>query len=214
MKKLFALLFISSLALNVYLINTEVVFEETVSDSIESNYRAIPRQVIEEDKVELAQAALKKSSDCNESKNINAQVQSDQPEKAEVREEWQFNEEEFQQESQAFYEKANKKIAEFLEYNVGLTLDQIDMYYRLRQQRQEEVDAFVKGRFDEMEKNGAKHLFLSLEDTVEMGKINQKYLERFKNNIGADAYEMYQDFKKRLNTQSTDNNKFAFFIDF
>ena len=47
-----------------------------------------------------------------------------------------------------------------------------------------------------------------------MGKINQKYLEKFKNSIGSDAYEMYQGFKERLNTQTQDNNRFAFFIDF
>lgn len=216
MKRIFATFFISSLALNIYLLNTEVAYEETTFDNLDENYRAIPRPVIEQDQVELAQAAIKKDCNCPSiSQNkMNSDQDKVEQENASMSDELEFDEEVYQRESKEFYESANKKIAEYLEYNAGLNVEQVDLYYQLRDDRQKEIDAFVKGRFDEMESNGAKHLFLSLEDTVEMGKINQKYLEKFKNSVGDRAYEMYQGFKERLNTRSQDNNKFAFFIDF
>ena len=130
MKKFFGFLFLSSLVLNIYLINTEVSFEETVSDNFDRNYRAIPRAVIEEDAVELAQAAVKKTNcDCKKS-SAKADAQLSDEELAatdqELSDKLEFNEEEYQKASQEFYEKANKKIAEYLEYNAGLNYEQVE----------------------------------------------------------------------------------------
>ena len=112
-------------------------------------------------------------------------------------------------------QNANKSIAEFLEYKVGLNYEQVDEYYNLKDKRQKEIDDFINERFAEMKENGAKHLVLSMEDTIEMGKINQKYLDKLKKNIGMDAYERYQDFKQNLNNKAqSGQNYYGFYIDF
>ena len=228
MKSFLALAFTFSLSLNVYFLITEVAYIETIEDDLDS-FTARPAQVGKlakndqenSDKLNLTQAAIKKECECNKPSELNKVrdefMQADKNEKSEEEkeEDFAFSEEEYQRASKEFYDNAYKKIGDFLEYKVGLNYEQVDKYYELKNQRQEEIDTYINQRFKEMKDNGAKHLILSMEDTIEMGKINQKYLDKLKKNVGQDAYERYQEFKQQLNNnaQST-QNYYGFFIDF
>lgn len=218
MNKLLTFIFIVSLSLNIYFLTTKTAYVETVSDSFDT-YKTKPNHKLPvEDEINLAQASIKKT-ECPPPQNIDEVKQEfmQAPSQVELEkdDEFVFDEKEYQKASEQFYESANKKIAEFLEYKVGLNFEQVDKYYELKNNRQKEIDEYIQSRFSEMQENGAKHLILSMEDTIEMGKINQKYLERLKSNIGDDAYERYQDFKQALNNQSqSEENFYGFFIDF
>tara|TARA_B100001971_G_scaffold84647_1_gene77947 strand:+ start:43261 stop:43917 length:657 start_codon:yes stop_codon:yes gene_type:complete len=218
---MFAFIFIFSISLNVYFLTTSTAYVETVSDDF-NDYQARP-QVIKEDSLSISQASIKKNTECPPAQKVDEvkenflypEGKKTEDNEVEDKDEFAFDEEEYQRASKEFYQNANKSIAEFLEYKVGLNYEQVDEYYNLKDKRQKEIDDFINERFAEMKENGAKHLVLSMEDTIEMGKINQKYLDKLKKNIGMDAYERYQDFKQNLNNKAqSGQNYYGFYIDF
>jgi hypothetical protein len=229
MNKFFRVLFLTSIIFNITFIiqdDDEMInalkgqifkLEEKVTDLRKENLR-----LKSSDRLNLKQAAIKKtplqfkeSIKSATKKTFKEQMPKEEDDLLEA-EEVMLEEKKYQEESEKFYKQAAQRIEEFLDVKVGLTPDQLDLYSFLKEQRAKDIDQFIKKRLEEQQKDGNSTLMLSMEDTIEIGKINQNYLNRFKKNIGPEAYERYRKFKREFNHEmaSDPDNMFPFIVEF
>lgn len=105
---------------------------------------------------------------------------------------------------------------ELFEKKLKLTQSKISLYHELRSQRSVELDNYIIPKLDEhYESNGeGAPYILTMQDSVFMGKLNQKYMEKFKTLIGSGAFDEYQKLKSSFNRELTLKNKKELLIDF
>ena len=229
MIKLFRILFLTSIIFNIVLLLQD---DESLITSLKTKVLDLEEKVLKlksenrrlrnTDRLNFKQAAIKKTQP-NFQESVESTTQKTFKEQLPKKEESEINDEDvmleekaYQEESEKFFKQAHAKIAEFLEIKVGLTPDQMNLYSFLKEQRSHDIERFIKKRMSDLQKEGDSTFMLSMEDTIEIGKINQSYLERFKKNIGPEAYDRYRKYKREFNREmaSDPNNMFPFIVEF
>jgi len=227
-KKLFRIFIFTSIGLNfMFIFNTndnladdykkQILKLEEKNDLLSSEINRIKKKQL--DSVHLTQSSIKKE-DCTSLVTSKEKTQEDEDnfdEEFEPADKAAFMDDRtYQEESEKYFKAANQKISEFLEIKLGLSFEQINLYEKLKVGRSQEIDKYIDERMNQMKEQGNSTMILSMEDSIEIGRINQKYLDRFKKNIGSEAYSRYQDFKRDFNNKMANdpNNQFPFLVEF
>jgi hypothetical protein len=229
MNKVLRIIFLASIVFNiVYLIQDDEIMITNLKDKIfklkdeNLKLKSELKRLKKFDEVSTQLSSIKKKQ-INNQDDIDSATQKTFKEHAPKRDEenlddsqLKFEEKAYQEESEKFFKQAHNRISEFLEVKIGLNPEQIELYESLKEGRSKEIDEFIKNRMEELKKDGETTMFLSMEDTIEIGKINQSYLKRFKSSIGSEAYERYRKFKREFNQEMANdpNNMFPFIVEF
>lgn len=213
MKKLFFYsLLTGSLGLNLYLLNSETV----VKNDLDSD------QIIEklDDEVSIAQSALKieKPKKSQHKKNIKNIREDFLPEKSDKTSgEQNVNNEKTPEENfDMDYEESRniwkEKAREYLEVELRLPAEDIDTYFNIQTEREKAIGEFMAPKFENM--NPEEPYFLTVEDNVAMGKINEFYLSKLKEQMGKGAYKDLNTFRQKYNQKMIKEGKGHHFIEF
>jgi hypothetical protein len=209
MKKLiFGGILIGSVALNIYLINTEVIVKNDLdSDFMEMN-----------DEITIAQSAVKKPRIVikNHKKNIEKISKDLMPEKVtEVRDAPEYTEDRYPVDDQDQYQKSKEvwkeNVTSFLDLDLELDVEQVESYFKLEKQREMEISSFMSPKIGE--ENDGPYLF-TVEDNVALGKINEKYLKKLKTSFGDEAYTQYIKFRQNTNKKLIKSGDSHYFAEF
>lgn len=213
MKKLFFYsLLTGSLGLNLYLLNSETV----VKDELDSD------QIIEriDDEVSIAQSALKleKPKKSQHKKNIKNIRENFLPEKSiDSKEERKVNNDQTPEENfDIDYEESRniwkEKARDYLEVELRLPVEDIETYFNIQAEREKAIGEFMAPKFENM--NPDEPYFFTVEDNVAMGKINEFYLSKLKEQMGKSAYKDLNAFRQKYNQQMIKEGKGYQFIEF
>lgn len=207
MKKFLTICLVFSVGLNLYLINTEHVVRDDLEADLEDFERA---PVVMNDKIQLAQSAIKKdSSGCDNKKTkiikrkIKRVSKHNQAEIEDVQgNEKSFTEEEIREKLEVSYQQWLDKSENFFIEDLRLSAEQIAAYRSLSSQRQNDINAY----FDQKTKGGtdtspSAYMFTS-EDTIFMGKLAQKYERQLKEAFGEKNYRKHKNFLKNHNNSA------------
>lgn len=134
-------------------------------------------------------------------------AQSGLQKKVQIDEEFELN-----QTQQLWFEKSN----ELFEKKLKLSAKKISLYHELRSKRSVELDEYIMPKLDEhYETHGEDSPYiLTMQDSVFMGQLNEKYMIKFKSQIGEDVFDEYQKLKSQFNRQLTLKDKKELLIDF
>ena len=211
MKKLiFGGILVGSVALNVYLINTEVIVKNDLdSDFMEMN-----------DEITIAQSAVKKPKIVikNHKKNIEKISQDLLPKKKKLKKESsEYTDESYPGKGPDEYQKSkevwNENVTNFLDLELNLEEDQVESYFTLEKARDFEISDFMVTKMGQGEDEETPYLF-TVEDNVALGKINEKYLNKLKASFGEDAYDKYIKFRQESNKRNMKNRDSHFYAEF
>lgn len=100
----------------------------------------------------------------------------------------------------------------FMERDLGLDPAVADIYRELAEKRKKEIDDYLIPRMSSMEEN-EPYLF-TLEDNIELSKINQKYLKNLKEVMGPKNYDSYSRFRENMNRKIMENGSSYFWVEF
>ncbi|MFT6631041.1 MAG: hypothetical protein ACJAS4_000987 [Bacteriovoracaceae bacterium] len=209
MKKLiFGGILVGSVALNIYLINTEVIVKNDLdSDFMEMN-----------DEITIAQSAVKKPRIVikNHKKNIEKISKDLMPEKvSEASDASEYTEDRYPVDDQDQYQKSKEvwkeNVTSFLDLDLKLDVEQIESYFKLEKQREMEISSFMSPKIGE--ENDGPYLF-TVEDNVALGKINEKYLKKLKISFGDEAYTQYIKFRQNTNKKLIKSGDSHYFAEF
>jgi hypothetical protein len=209
MKKLiFGGILVGSVALNIYLINTEVIVKNDLdSDFMEMN-----------DEITIAQSAVKKPRIVikNHKKNIEKISKDLMPEKvSEASDASEYTEDRYPVDDQDQYQKSKEvwkeNVTSFLDLDLKLDVEQIESYFKLEKQREMEISSFMSPKIGE--ENDGPYLF-TVEDNVALGKINEKYLKKLKIYFGDEAYTQYIKFRQNTNKKLIKSGDSHYFAEF
>jgi hypothetical protein len=209
MKKLiFGGILVGSVALNIYLINTEVIVKNDLdSDFMEMN-----------DEITIAQSAVKKPRIVikNHKKNIEKISKDLMPEKvSEASDASEYTEDRYPVDDQDQYQKSKEvwkeNVTSFLDLDLKLDVEQIESYFKLEKQREMEISSFMSPKIGE--ENDGPYLF-TVEDNVALGKINEKYLKKLKTSFGDEAYTQYIKFRQNTNKKLIKSGDSHYFAEF
>ena len=202
--------FVGSIGLNVYLLNSEVVMHDDldsdiieIDDEISLAQSALQKKVIKIDKngkqINKIRKDLFPESNTN-NKSTELVIESDD---IEVNKEINI---------QANNLKWKDAIAEKFELDGNLSSKLTDKYLSIRNDRQKEIDLLLSDKFKTLKET--ETLFLSMEDNIEISKINEKYLNLLKETLGDKAYNLYKKAKVNFNKNSLEPNSDTFFVEF
>jgi hypothetical protein len=108
-------------------------------------------------------------------------------------------------------------LQEFMEIDMGLNAKEFGKYLEVRVRRQEAIDKFFLPKLEEAKelqgKENATYMH-TIEDSVELGKINQKFIQRLKKELGPEAYKAYNSFRAKFNNRLVKENSHGYIIDF
>ncbi|MAX67003.1 MAG: hypothetical protein QF441_15875 [Bacteriovoracaceae bacterium] len=196
---------LTSVCFNIYLLNTEVV----VKDDLDSD-------IIEplDDHISVAQSALKKTKKPvrNNSKKLKEIEKSFFPNKdsneAEVsnKTESNFSEKDYENSQQAWKDT----VTEYLEYELRVPFTSIQTYFDIQKQREQEISEYMAPKLQNTDET---YLF-TMEDNIEMAKINSKYLKRLQETLGEKAYREFINFRQKYNKKMIESGEGHFYIDF
>ena len=168
-----------------------------------------------EDQVTFKKSALKKQelkkSPRDEIKNIKTQILDINPkensdlQKTEVNDGY-LDEEEVQRAEQAWVNSAG----DFLSASIGLREEEIRSYFKLSDDRNNELNRFIRER---IEAKGRDQFFYTVEDIVLENKINEKYLSRLKGLLGQDGYDRYKQFRDEYNQKIIESGEGFYLIE-
>ena len=207
---LFSALFAGSIGLNIYLLNSNTIVESNLDSDL----------IKRSDEVHLAQSAVKKTPK-HQSLNDSHQNQltdirkkflpESNPELDEKTTNDPHHEEEYNDNYTRQREAWRNDISVFLETELGLEDNEVNSYFDLQQERELKVSDFLSSKFD---KNSNKTYIISMEDNIEIAKINQKYLKQLKQNLGEDNFEKYKMYKDNFNKEMMDAGEAYFMMEF
>lgn len=184
---------LSSLSLNIYLMNTEVV----VSDNLTEDDMV-------EDELILAQSAIKKPS-IQKSKNLNKAAQdikgkilntvpANVVEDDEAPED--FSDADYEKQYQESKNKWQEDMRSHLERDLGIDPDYVDQYFSMAMDRDREISQIMQSHFDDSTNEKEPYVF-TVEDNIQLAKINSKYLSKLKKIFGEEAYEDYVEYRNQ-----------------
>ncbi len=200
----------SSLGLNLYLLNTEVVVHNTLEDDI----------IEIDDEISVAQSALKISKMKNKShqknlKQIRKGFVPSETQRKESEAEVSVEKEKRPQDYERDYEKAKEawreKLSRYMEYELGLQSEQVERYFELGNERESAISNYLSPK---MGKNAGEAYFFTIEDNVAMGKINEKYLNLLRQELGEDSYRQYIQYRQTHNRKAIEAGNADFYMDF
>jgi len=194
-KKIFFYTILSaSVGLNLYLF--------TVEEKEIDNLDQTPE--IKIDKIKLAQSAIKKSQmhanqKAKNIKQIKESILLNQQESTEDKSEIK---EAISPDYEQNYEKAknnwNEEIRAYFEVDLGLMPEQVDKYIELARDREIEISKMMDETFKKSDLNPDEPYLFTLEDNINLGKINQKYSIELRRIIGAEAYNQYVKQRNKM----------------
>lgn len=191
--KIISTALIASVGFNLYLLNEEVVVEDSLDQEIE--------QVID-DKISVAQSGLKKTS-----KDIVRVTSQSAPleknEKINEPTEQIIDEQKYQELSLRSKKLWQRKISDLIEIKLGFDEETTDKYYKLKELRTKDIDNF----FAQFEKEGP--IYLGLEDRIELSKIDVKYLIEIKEIFGKD-YSRYKELLNQHNKEMMEESMYFY----
>jgi hypothetical protein len=217
MKKILISLLTISLGFNVYLLSIETVIEDNFDSDLPGDVN---------DAITLAQSSVEKKSvttncDNNTIKDNDSVLLDEHVGKKHIENKITDvkNESEETASSKAFdriQQKWFENSNEFFEQELGLSNDQIAQFHELKVQRTQELDDHILPRLEEHRKaNGEKVPYLfTMEDSIFMGNLNQRYMKRLKEVFGDYAFEQYQQFKTKFNQKLMAKKQNNMLIDF
>lgn len=217
-KKLFFISLLSgSVGLNIYLLNTLVVSHDDLdSDMIEMD-----------DKISIAQSAIRKpysTSERKRDKNKKSIRKSFLPEShngSENKKEQAESTIDNEVEQDVTYINSNydlgmdkwqKRLVDKLEGELALSTDTVDQYFQIRKERQDAIDSYMQPQFDNLP--DGESLLVSIEDNIQISKINEFYLNKLKDSLGSEAYKSYKKVRENFNKESLQPNSDHFYIEF
>lgn len=121
-------------------------------------------------------------------------------------------EHEYNRTQQTWFEKST----DLFENKLKMSKEKITFYFDLRSQRSNELDDYIIPKLDaHYEKNGEGSPYvLTMEDSVFMGELNRKYMNKLKDLIGSEYFDQYESLKSDFNRELTLNDKKEMLIDF
>lgn len=223
-----ALLFMlgASVAMNVYLVNVEVV----VKDELDQEYVEEP----ERDRITLAQAAVDKTkADSDKSAKecepkivekivfreaparevSEADPESEALKKITEQDLDSMSRDEMSELAATYQARWKQKSKNFFEYRLGLTPSQQGDYEKLKVAMESEISEMLRQSSPDNWEEGHSRM-LGPEEMVEMGRIHQKYADKLKTTFGPAAYEEYIAFREKYNQALAKENKGIFGIQF
>ena len=202
--------FVGSIGLNVYLLNSEVVMHDDldsdiieIDDEISLAQSALQKKVIKIDKNGKQINKIRKDLFPESNKNNKSTELVIESDDIEVNKEINI---------QANNLKWKDAIAEKFELDGNLSSKLTDKYLSIRNDRQKEIDLLLSDKFKTLKET--ETLFLSMEDNIEISKINEKYLNLLKEILGDKAYNLYKKAKVNFNKNSLEPNSDTFFVEF
>lgn len=211
MKKVLLVLLMGSVGLNIYLMNVEVVIKDDLD-----NEMIMPM----DDEISLAQSGIQKPA-----KKLAAKVECE----PKIIEKIVYKEKAPEEKEEIEIKSSNKKAPmdikevhanwfaesnEFFENRLALTADQVASYYDLKTRREQEINGYIMPKMEESREQGQAVYMFTAEDTIAIGKINQRYLEKLKEAFGDIAYQEYQQFKSTYNQRLIHNDNSSYTIEF
>lgn len=201
-------LFVSSLGLNIVLLSTQEPTQEIDSVGTQQAALSIPSREIpqqrHENNIKFIEDDLKPSQ----------QKPENLEEKVEALEEQERSEPvDYQEAYQQVNKKYNQETRAFIERDLGLSPETADFYFSLSQRRQKEIDDFVGPKIDPANSGDEPYLF-TIEDNIEMAKINAKYINLLKASMGEANYTQYKKFRQNLNRKLLEDGRGYFWVEF
>lgn len=228
MNKVLFLMLSASVAMNVYLVNVEVV----VKDELDQEYAPNP----EKDQITIAQAGVRKDKNGNLGKKQSAKKpkkeecspkvvekivyktapeQSSEPESQALRTITEndlesMSNDQMRELAQDYREDWRKKSKEFFEYRLGLSPSQQSDYERLKLAMEDEIAQMFQRRGDVENEPRV----MTPEEMAQMGRIHEKYADKLKTAFGPAAYEEYISFRQRYNRGLAQESRGMFGVNF
>lgn len=191
--KIISTALIASVGFNLYLLNEEVVVEDSLDQEIE--------QVID-DKISVAQSGLKKTSK-DVARVTSQSAPLEKNEKINEPREEIIDEQKYQELSLRSKKLWQRKISDLIEIKLGFDEETTDKYYKLKELRTKDIDNF----FAQFEKEGP--IYLGLEDRIELSKIDVKYLIEIKEIFGKD-YSRYKELLNQHNKEMMEESMYFY----
>jgi hypothetical protein len=201
-----------SIGMNFYLLNSEVIVHNDLdSDLIEMD-----------DEISLSQSALQKpkitikknikhigkirkdflpEDKAEEIKASNENIEIDEKEVTYINSNYEVG-----------VEKWKSIISEKFEIDAGLDSEVVDKYFEISQSRQKAIDKLMNPKFENLPKG--ESLFISMEDNIEISKINESYMNELRSELGEENYNLYKKIRKDFNKKSLEPNSDHFYIEF
>ncbi len=215
MKKLiFPVIFTISIGLNFYLLSGDS--ELLVSDDLDD---ALYEEV--NDQISVAQSAIKKTDLLAHKKSHHKQNikvieneinTANEPDHQDDR---GYSEDKASEDFERNYEQSKLKwdqdSQDYFERELGLRIEAYETYLELQKLREKEVSNYMTPKIEDA--NGEPYLF-TLEDNIEIGKINSKYLKQLKDTMGAESYERYINFRQNYNKKLITSGNAHFYVEF
>jgi len=204
MKIFLFLLLGTSVALNIYLVNVEVVVKDELDQEAPETFQSAG------DSISIAQAAPQKQ-ECEPKvveKIVEKVVYKDEPLEEKVD---RLGKEESEKLVSEYREKWKEKSQEFFDYRLGLSPSQQQEYHSLKELMEKEITRMLQKEAGV--KEGEGHMLTS-QEMVKMGDIHEKYEGRLKAAFGDQAYNEYIQFKNNFNKDLTKNGHGFFGITF
>jgi hypothetical protein len=220
--KYVSLILLASLAVNIYLYNQNSKLELMLStfeqDEVQTKSSAVNRSVppassiepvVESKSIDSKTVAARKAFEANLHE-----------EKAEYAEE----DEEFPEESLHMMQIGDIEsswvagVQEYLEIDLGLSAEEFSQYMEIRVRRQEALDKYFLPKIKKaQEESGNEQVtyFPTPEDSIALGKINEKFANKLKGVLGENNYESFSDFRNRFNSKAvSEGNNPGYIIEF
>lgn len=104
----------------------------------------------------------------------------------------------------------------FLQSKLDAGVEAADLYFELSEKRQVAINDYINPKIKaHQEKKGVESpYFLSLDDQVNMAKINENYINKLKKKIGDEGYEKLQKMKQEYMEEAMKNGVPAFPLEF
>lgn len=212
MKKfIFGSLLIGSFGMNIYLMNSEVVIHDEFDD-----------EILEEidDEITLAQSAIQKIERGNfrsptitekpkiaESRPLKDVINSSTKEKAE-----QFDEYDYSKQLEQVRSDWNRKLMDVLITDLKISEDVLVDYQEMQKNLRKETDNFMQPLLENYSSD--EPYFFTIEDSVAISKINEKYIDKLKKLLGDAGYQLYKKTRIEYNKKMIEQEKFQYNIDF
>lgn len=198
-------LVVSSFILNIYFLTDEPkVVEDTLSlkaSAIKKNPKTVASKRHDNNLKTFKEDIFPKQEEVRPS-DLN-QVEADNAKPDEKRP--------YEEVYQELHQDWRKSARAYIERDLGLSPDQADFYFELAMKRQEEVNKYLEPKINNEE--GEPYLY-SIEDNVEIGRINGRYLQLLKASLGPEGYQNFKKFREAQNKKLMEEGQGYFWVEF
>ncbi|MAZ48475.1 MAG: hypothetical protein CME65_07925 [Halobacteriovoraceae bacterium] len=204
-------LLLGSVSLNVYLVNLDS--QNQISDQVSSKASAlkieksyIPKKR-HQNNIEFIQEEMLPEEKESQANLTEPKLSPNKEEKVEVKEEFRFDEQ-AARESMKTWKRESRA---FIERDLGLDAEVADLYLEVREQRRRAIDAYFEPRMSE----DIDEVYVwSIEDGIELAKINERYLNKLKEGMGEENYRAFSKFRQKNNRKNMENREGSVWIEF